>query len=262
VEKERARVAYGASVFMVVIATIYITFYPVTSTGENLWQLAIRLPTVRFYVAFFYIMALGTIVITRYGYAKLAGPALVVMWCGSLVLLIVQNGLYEMTNGMTLSVIVLLAGLLNRERGLIFGAIVAVAFLLLGLAQRAVVPPPTTVNTMTTLFNAVVGMAVIAGLTYMFLRYARSTRAEGATVAVQDRLKLAEIGRQITQRVAQRVPLAELLDVIVTRISSEFSDIYHAQVFLVEPAATWRLVASTGGWADSSPNSTAWAWAA
>jgi GAF domain-containing protein len=58
---------------------------------------------------------------------------------------------------------------------------------------------------------------------------------------------MAEISAKITQRVAQRISLDELLNDIVTRICEEFPDIYHAQIFLIDPRGdSARLVASTG----------------
>lgn len=247
VERDRARMIYGINLFLLGLAAIYVVLFRVPSTGQNLLQLASGSQLIAFYISFFYVMGLTSIVITRWGYATVGGLIIMAMWSISLNVSAIQSGAYLVSDGMTIALVILLGGLLNGPRGLILGLVVSLLTLVLAIFQRQSVPPPTSLNNGGDLFSAAMFLLVFAGITFLFLRFARIIRAEGIFTATQDRLKIAGIAARITQEVTRRVSLDELLNNIVERICNDFPKIYHAQIFLIEPRGdTARLSASTG----------------
>jgi GAF domain-containing protein len=91
------------------------------------------------------------------------------------------------------------------------------------------------------------GLGLISGFTFLFLRFLRLSRSEAAAGAREDRLKLAELTTQVSQRISRRMALNEVLNNAVEQIETNYPSIYHAQIFLVdEKRQNARLVASTG----------------
>jgi GAF domain-containing protein len=126
--------------------------------------------------------------------------------------------------------------------------LLALITLVIGIAMRVNLssPPPLEVNTYD-LISIPLGLVSISSLTFLFLRYARLSRSEGATEAMGERLRLAEITSHIARRISKRMALDEVLTSAIEQIRTSYSDIYHAQIFMVdESGQEARLVASTG----------------
>ena len=86
-----------------------------------------------------------------------------------------------------------------------------------------------------------------AGLIYLFLRGARSNTLASSAGAYEDRMRLATITTQIAQRIQRRTELNDLLNSAIADILQSYADIYHAQIFLIDPATNdAALAASTG----------------
>lgn len=159
----------------------------------------------------------------------------------------VADGMYSATYGFALSIIVVTSVLLLQYRGLVLGLALALGITALGIANRAQVPPPTSVNDITSMVNSTVLLAGMATIGFLMLRYAHISRTEGAKTISAERLRLAELTSQIAQRISHRMPLPDVLNNAVEQIRTEFPQIYHAQIFLVdEQKQNARLVASTG----------------
>ncbi|NJL92839.1 MAG: GAF domain-containing protein [Anaerolineae bacterium] len=85
--------------------------------------------------------------------------------------------------------------------------------------------------------------------TFIGWRIAHNLNQLGAvllTRETQRRLALIQTSTLVSQRIFTRLDLETLLAETVEQIRARFSDIYHAQVFLIEGERTARLRASTG----------------
>ena len=259
VDRTQARMVYGISLVMIVLFIPYILFVPM-AVGERLTYLE-RLPDepalVFYSLAFF---GIGILTLWGVSAGRLAlsswGPSW--MWILGLYLDAIQTGIVNASNGVILLALILLAGLLKGGRGLLFGSVVALGALALGLAIRSELTLDMLPQYITNLDELKatgpsefvgIGMQYIGAsiLIYLFLLHSRVRRKEGVSIAIQDRLLTADIITQIAQQVSQRSSLDELLSKIVQQINDRFDLIYHSQIFLIDDGGVVaRLVASTG----------------
>jgi GAF domain-containing protein len=247
-DKDRARLVYGATALIMVLYAIFAGFSIHPLTGRSALQEAAINPQQGLYIALFYLIGVGTILSTRRGWIRLSvtGPTLMVYIAGGLGF--IQYGFARPIEGVALAMFILFAGLLSGDRGLVVATVLALATFAVGLGARANPPlsPPQAVDTYD-LISIPLGLLTISSLTYLFLRFARMSRIEGASREVAERLKLAEITSQTARRVASRLALSEVLSNAVEEIRANYPDIYHAQIFLVDEAEQEaRLAASTG----------------
>jgi GAF domain-containing protein len=247
-DRERARTIYGIAIVMAVGAIIYLLTSYSSTSGKSFLELALTTSSsLRLYVVVFYVLCVISILLTRSGRINFGAGAIVMMWFLGIGIGTALGGLYNMTGGMVLLMQVLLAGLLLSYRGMILGTGLAAILLLVGLNARASAVPPTNYSTPNELFPVVIISAVLIGIVYLYLRFTRLNREQGLNESLEDRLRLAEITTQITQRISGRVNLDEVLDTAVNFIIQSYSDIYHAQIFLVDDdGQKARLVSSTG----------------
>jgi signal transduction histidine kinase/DNA-binding response OmpR family regulator len=248
-ERDRARNVYAITVLVVILYTCF-TLFGDTSLWPRFFELV---PTVVFQLTAFYSIAVLTLWATGRGYLRWAaiGPAL--MWYFGVVWGAAFNvGLRSPVDGVTLIAIVLLAGLLNRERGVWVGSLVAfvTAVIAIGLLRDTlpVFEDRGTVANSDAFDLIAISLQIlgVAGLITLFLRYADLNRQQAISQISQDRLKLAQITTRITQNVSQRVTLNEVLSAAVEQIAEQYPKVYHVQVFLVNPRGQAELVSSTG----------------
>lgn len=112
------------------------------------------------------------------------------------------------------------------------------------------VPVPESGIPVLTQLDALVGivvLGVIVLLTVFFRRLVRSVEVGLTLPGIQTQLRSARITTEIASRITRQSSLDEVLNSTVALITESYPSIYHAQVFLTEPAASVaRLSASTG----------------
>lgn len=247
IDKDRARIVYSISAIIIAVTTLFALTYRLPDTGESIWQRAASDPSYILLMLTVYILSTASILLTRSGRLNLSAAAIVVMWFLTFGLGTAALGMYSAPAGMVVFIIVLLSGLLLGVRGLAVGIALAVVILLIGIAVRASVPRPETTNNISELFSSLVILLMFAGIVYLYLRFSRLSKEEGLSEALEQRLRLAEITTQITQRISSRSSLNDLLKNSVEQIVQSYPEIYHAQIFLNDPGEhRARLQASTG----------------
>lgn len=243
-EKNRAQMVYGMTAIIAILYTVY-TFRPNPITGQNLWQEAATNPVWAICLPAFYLSAMITYLATRLGWLKVATIGPVVMWfVGAVINSTITNAFTLTIDGIVLIGMVLLAGLLNHERGLLIGAIFGLVILAIGISLRAnLETSPLILNRETSLsdfFTIALVLIGGVGVTYMFLRTMYFNRLEGV-------IRATELTSRIDQRVSQRMSLQDVLDSAVEEMRKNYPDIHHAQVFLMdEENHKANLAASSG----------------
>ncbi len=242
-DKDRARTIYGFTSIIIVMVIFFAIVYSNSLVGPN----ATSGTLIIFYLAAFLGLNILSVILLRTGRINAASIALVIGYGLSLGLGTAERGMYSPLSGMILLILVVLSGLLLQVRGLILGFAMAMISFVFGLSVRANVPLPQTADSVTDLITGTAIMLAFAGLIYLFLRFSRISREEGLNQALQERLKLAEITTQITQRISSRMALTDVLNNAIEQIIASYPDIYHAQIFLVDSTGQKaRLSASTG----------------
>ncbi|MBZ0291589.1 MAG: GAF domain-containing protein, partial [Anaerolineae bacterium] len=153
-------------------------------------------------------------------------------------------GMYTAATGIVVVIQVLLAGLLLGWVGVILGSGLATISVILSINFRTSAPLPEY-GTSTEVWGLAFLIGVFAVIVILYLRLNEANREEVTEEMLVDRLRLAEITTQITQRISSRTSLQEVLNSAIEQITENYSQIYHAQVFLIDEG-TARLVASTG----------------
>lgn len=249
VEKDRARLVYGIASLMITLLTVFgFLVYEQDGVSGNVWQHIPQEPALLVFAVFLYSSCIASIYWTRIGRIQRGSTALVTAWAVSVGVPIAQRGLYNFTAGQFLITITLLAGLLLGMRGLAFGAAITFGLIIFGISSRAVVPPPANWNNgVGDTLSGFLILTILTGIIYLFLRFSKVAQEEARAGSRSDRLKLAEITSQVSQRISRRMALSEVLSNAVEQVRDNYSDIYHAQIFLVdERENNARLAASTG----------------
>ncbi len=121
---------------------------------------------------------------------------------------------------------------------------------LIMLLYANLVPVPESGIPVLTPLDASVGivvLGVIVLLTVFFRRLVRSVEVGLMLSGVQTQLRIARITTDIASRITRQAALDDVLSSTVQLITESYPSIYHAQVFLIEPASSVaRLSASTG----------------
>src|SRR5690606_27804749 len=159
------------------------------------------------------------------------------------------TGLYNISTGVMVVMLILLGGLLLGRTGTFIGAALAAALAVLGFAIRTTSTPvaPNPESTFSDMMIYLFFTSLFTGVVYVFQRFSQLSREEGLDEGMQQRLALAELTNQITRRISSRMSLQEVLDNTIEQITQNYDDIYHAQIFLIdEGGQNARLVASTG----------------
>lgn len=246
-DKDRARTIYGFTTVIIALVIFFVIAYHDSLAGPSAGQSVSSGTLLFFYLAIFLGLNVLSIVLLRTGRIDAASAALIIGTGLSLGLGTAERGMYSPLSGMILLVVVVLSGLLLQVRGLVLGLGLAIVSFIVGLSVRANVPPPQSTNSVTDFVTGIVIMLAFAGLIYLFLRFSRLSREEGLNEVLHEQLKLAEITTQITQRISNRMALNNVLNNAIEQIITSYSDIYHAQIFLVDSSGQKaRLSASTG----------------
>jgi GAF domain-containing protein len=245
-EKDQALLIYGFTVILMVSFLLYAAFVVQRDPQTTLLQRAGRDFGALVPIVSTIVVGLGTLALTRMGRADISAAGPVLMWYLSGVLVGLQGQFVLTDAGASLLLLLVLAAIFLRVRGLVVGFVVALFTLVVPLINyRFGIVGVGAYRT------AVAGLGfqlvTTAALVLLFLRSARLDQIDTTARASEERLKLANVTTQIAQRISRRAALADLLNSTVDDIRASYPDIYHAQIFLID--ATTReaeLKASTG----------------
>jgi len=250
IERDRARMVYAITSFLLVLFTLYITLVPVGANTPATFVQEALAGDVVYIILMVGLYSLGIVAIwaTRVGNTRLSTVSPVIMFFIGGVLNAVDGSFHNPADGVTLVLFVLLAGLLNRDRGLLVSSVVAIIVLAIGISFRANDPIRLDADdSIEDFFTIALEIIGAVGVTYLFLRFARLNRQEAMIRSGEERLLLAQITAQIAQRILGRAKLQDVLNGAVEQICSSYPSIYHAQIFLIDDIGkSAELVASTG----------------
>jgi GAF domain-containing protein len=249
IERERARMIYGMGALMLTMIIVFLLFAR-DEQGISYLQTMSADITFLFYILLFLTPTVASLILTRIGRLFPGSIALILSWgLLSAGVMLNQQTAYTSVSTFILTFVILLCGLLFNVRGLFVGAGVSIVLV---LVRASTIATPSSVldesfNVGDSAFVAIASIVLVGGFTYLFLRYANLSRTEGAALANDERLKLAEITTQVSQRISHRNSLSAVLSNAVEQIQTSYPAIYHAQIFLVdETRQKADLVASTG----------------
>lgn len=245
-ERERATILYVLSGVAIVLMTLF-AFFNRDELTRMYGQRTTINPEIVYPALIGYIAGIATWWSVRQKRLFQASLIMLVLIAVTVAAATVTDGFYLATDGLAVSLIVILGVVLLQYRGLAMGLGLALGITALGIANRAQIPPPTAHDHTTSMMNAVVLLAGMGSISYLLLRYAHISRTEGAQEISAERMRLAEITSQVAQRISHRMPLQDVLNNAVEQIHIEYPLIYHAQIFLVDDEGqNAQLVASTG----------------
>jgi GAF domain-containing protein len=145
------------------------------------------------------------------------------------------------------SLLIIASGLLLGHRA-VLGAFVfsSAVMAIYGLIQETVFPVHLPTNFGDQLQHVPV-VGAVALVSWFFLRVQRGTGRDLELNEARSRLRLAQITTELSGRITQQAPTAQVLNNAVSLIVDSYPSIYHAQVFLIEnDTQVARLTASTG----------------
>ena len=229
IERERGRMQYAVTLFILAFAFIYLPLGafvlqdPVFAVDGQVTTFAILWTTVTV------VLGLITLFSTRRGWAFAA--------LGAILLYYVVNILPQFPSGLGSSApfvfLVLLGGLLYGLYGglaMMFVAVFTIiGYILLQPTLFAAYPPYDPLSLGYQSFDLLIALAFV----YVFLRLASAREQQGQLSAAQSRLQLAQITTTIAGRL-NRGSLSGLLTGAVDLIRDSYPDMYHVQIFLLD----------------------------
>ncbi len=247
VERDRAVLIYGFTLIMLVVFLGYAAVSAFDSqTSDTLLQRASYDFLSFLSIASMVGIGVTTLILTRIGRIDISAYGPMIMWFLSGVLLGYQVQFVTADAGVTLLILILIASLFLRVRGLAIGLVLALAMLLIAAANYT----PSAVNQSDYLSNSS-GLALqllgASALIYLFLRSARIDTLVSSAGAYEDRMRLANITTQIAQRIQRRTELNDLLNSAIADILRSYADIYHAQIFLIDDETHDAVLAASTG---------------
>ena len=241
--------------------TIYAVFLPSTMYApRTLLEYFIQTNSIFNFIimALFYVLGGLVLYLISRGNLEPASWLALGVWCLLSVANTYDSGLFNGFNASVLLLTVLMGGLLVGRNGLWVALGITILGITLGILYRPNLTddmlPDYIVNAemlAKSSFIDWIALSLVAlvlmVIVWAFMRYADISRSLGANEAIQTRAKVGDMVTDITQRVAQRITVQELLDYTINRVLKDFSKIYHAQIFLTdETISEAKLSASTG----------------
>lgn len=247
IDRERAILIYGLNAALLMTGVIFASFSR-NQQGQNLWQQMFSNTTLLVTIGIFVGTGLLNFVFTRQGRLWASSLGMIFMWVAGFTWPVVTATGMRGTNDINLVIIlILLAGFLGGNRGIIAGLLLSSGLGIYAISRREQLSPPGTPNPSTDIFNMLLGFAAIGLMTYLFIRYAHVSQQEGASAATTERLKLAELTTAIVQGAAQRQSVELVLNNTIELIRLNYPKLYHVQIFLIDDTGSEaKLVASTG----------------
>jgi len=241
-QKQDALFIYIALAILFTFINIYIFFIPDTGPDRQLTTIQSALNgefISLFTILFFYIFLPFVYFSTRRGNLTIGGVGVIVLWyvLAFVPVFLGDRNAIEPTTTVELHILVILSGLILRERGLISGIVVALITLLLNLNSQ-------NIDILPIVMFELIGTSLFL---YMYIRYAQVSRIEGGEIATEERLKLADITIQISSLTLNRTSIEDVLKQGLNLIQESYPQFYHAQVFLIDDSKrSAQLVSSTG----------------
>lgn len=245
-EIQRARIIYILGALLFVLGLTFL-FFPSGTDNQNNLEVVLTDRNAFIATLFFFVMIVVSHFLTRSGRRVPGGIFLFLVWTISFGLGSSLQGLYNYNAGIVLALIPLLAGLVIGMRGVLPAFIISLILVMIGIAQRQVVPAPPVENALASVLSSFNGLLLVSGVAALYLFIARTLRAEGERSATEDRLKLAEITTLITRRASVRGSLNEVVNYALELLLKNYPSLYHAQIFLLsDDGSRAELIASTG----------------
>lgn len=246
VDKERARLVYSINLLAFgLIFILMFTYHDVA--GTTVWHQIPNYPILAVLLIVFIGSCLASFLVTRRGQrergAVILTVALVIGLGGALTL----GGVYAFNDGILITLLILMAGLLLGTRGLWSGSIAAVVAIVLSIIGRSYISPPVAWNSLYDLAGSIVNILMISGVLFLYLRFATINRLEAESSARISSLKLADITSQVARRISRRTALNQVLADAVEQVRDNYPDVYHAQIFLVDDKRQKALLAASTG---------------
>lgn len=245
-DKDRARLIYGFTLVMMVLFVFYAIFIPQFDPDLTLLQLVPTDLSALLSIISVLIVGGATLVLTRSGRADIGAVGPVVTWYLSGVVLGLRGQFVQSDAGATLIVLIVIAAIFLRARGLLIATVVGLFTLAIALINYQ-----TGAISVEIYRSAVVGVSLelvaTALLIFLFLRSTQLDQSDMTARAVEERYKLATVTTEITQRISRRTTLGALLNSAVTEIHERYSDIYHVQIFLVDETTREAVLAASTG---------------
>lgn len=240
--RQEALFIYVALTTLMVLVSIFFVFIPDARTPNNTTQLQSALAgdlLSLFNIVFFYIFSTVIFVSTQRGNLDIGNIGIPILFyiLAIVPVLLTDRNMIDPVNSLSLGIVIILGGLFMHERGLIVGAIIALLTLLYNVEPEYIRLLPLIV----------IQFSGISVLVFMYIRYAKYSRDEGAEAATTERLKMANITTEIGSLTLQRSDMTSILKQGLNLIQVSYPQFYHAQVFLLdETGRNAQLVSSTG----------------
>lgn len=239
--KQDALFVYSVLALLVSLVTIYFIFVPdVQDNTIARLQAALNGHTESaLVILIFYVLSSITYFATRRGNLIIAGIGIPLIYylLSILPVLIDSRDMMQPVNALSMSLLILLSGIILKERGLAVGVIVTLVTLIFNFSPDMAGEVPIVITQ----------LAGISIFVFMYIRYAQVSRDEGMTIEGEERLKLAYITTQIANLTLNRSELNNVLKQGLNTIQSGYPQFYHAQVFLMDDTGrNAQLVSSTG----------------
>ncbi len=255
-ERKRAHITYLTTAGIGVLFTLYAVFVPFRTPLNFEYHTylyrALRpaaFPLFTLAIVSFYTLMLVTLFAVRGGnlrYVRLLPAAMIYIGGVSIA---VQSNILHAQNAYLLIVAVIVAGLLDGERGLLIFTplhFVVIVTAFIATYNNEVIhnlPTNTASAFVLLLFTSV---AALGGL-YAYQRMLQANQQEDEVQAASRRLQLARLTTRIVRSLSQVNELDSVLNKIVVDIRRDFPDMYHVQIFLTDGGGrNAQLVASTG----------------
>ncbi len=243
-DRLRAALVLSSSILILVLATI-VFLVARNETQQNMFQRMAENWRSTATVFAIYAGSLFSLILLRLGKFEWASGSLILGGSAAIFFEVVLDGLYSSSHPVFLALIILISVVLLGQRGLLFGTIMVSVMTLIGFDARQTLPAPETVNNVSSGIITWLMLMLVAAVSWLFIRFNRISRQEGAAGARGEQAKQAEIISQIAQRISGRSSLDEVLNNAIEQVRLNYPDIYHAQIYLIDETVA-RLVASTG----------------
>lgn len=242
VERERGRMLYAVTLFIVAFAFMYLPLGafvlqdPIFASDGQMTSTAVL------WIVTVVAIALVTLWGGRRGW-KFAPVSAILLYYVANVLLQFPSGL---TSSAAFVFLVLLGGALYGLYGGLAMMFIAVGTIITYIFLQPVAFPQFPVYDPLSLGYQSFDLLIALAFVYLYLRLASAREQQGEVTATQSRLQLAQITTTIAARL-DRASLPDLLNGAVDLIRDSYPDMYHVQIFLLDDTRqTARLAASTG----------------
>jgi GAF domain-containing protein len=249
VEYARARLTVNATLAVVFVFALFLIVRTFTESGGS-FAATLNDPPNQIALVSLFVIVVAMLWLVRAQFLELASYMPPLALVSSAGVLAFVNGFSGPSSATTPALIIMTGTLLGSFAGWRLWTIVVMSLIVLRFLVDAPIlaaQPDLEPYTFSLMIIHFIFMGGVAYLTYQFLNVSRILRKAGYDEAVEQRMNLASVTAQLSQRVARRLDLNEVLNTAIDQILTSYPDIYHAQIFLIDPRGVdARLAASTG----------------